>query len=457
MELTLALAIVALVNAAMTWLTAMTHKTTLTRWTINTAWVGVAAGFAGIYLEHTPGVAAAIATAALAAIAALPAAIDALEIKTPSVAIGSIPGLILGAIATSLAANSLDTTPYLDQNMILFAGQWASLAVVLTLVFSAIGATSASSGRPSLTGAALLTSSLSGAALLLGASRTSIPEFAYSIALYSDGKPVKWALPAVTGNAPNFSFDVTLPIAGAHHLLITAATIAVLAGIVSALKPRVSASTWLLGFAGLCAALAAGSVVSAGMSASLPEAGAYLEHAIELGLNNGIPERILDLGGFVHGDTLSVRWVDILADLGLLGAAALTALTAARFSFGGASNSSAQTKPTIESTKRTWPVDVEDLGALWGRDLVLRAASINWLVWILALLTNWRVHATYGYASASEWVALGAAISLSGLCVFSWRLGHEARRIVFALMGAIIILTTTLSFALGGLFGVALH
>lgn len=457
MELTLTLAIAALVIATLTWLAAMTHKTTVTRWTINAAWLGVAAGFAGIYLEYTPGVAAAIATAALAAVAALPATIDALDIKTPSVALGSIPGLVLGAIATSLAANSLDATPYLDQNMILFAGQWASLAVVLTLIFSAIGATSASSKKPSLTGSALLTSSIAGAALLLGSSRTSIPEFAYSIALYSDGKPVKWALPAVTGNAPNFSFEVTLPIDGAHYLLIIAAAVALIAGVVSVIKPRASASTWLLGVTGLCAAVTAGVIVSAGMSATLPEVSVYLKHATELGLNNGIPERILDLGGFVHGDTLSVRWVDILADLGLLSAAALTALTAMRFSLGHTPNTDDQAKPTIESTKRTWPVDIEELGALWGRDLVLRAASINWLVWILALLTNWRVHATYGYASANEWVALGAAIASSGLCVFSWRLGHVPRRVVTAAIGAVLIITTTLSFALGGLFGVAIQ
>ena len=348
-------------------------------------WGGFVISFAALSAGWVHGPGALLATASFAACLAL-TAVSEPRARWPEVTRqGSVFGVALALCATVLVANTYAQAPTPDANLILIAGQWAALGAALVYSALALGAA---------TPRALMMWPLAAllGALWLGASRASTPTpeaLAYAVRLSSEGEVLRWALPALTPSAPSFAFDVTQRVPGAPLALLVSLGATAAGALLPNLRLR-RLSLWL-GALGALGAL--GLILWTGFHAALPDPAPYAEHAYALGLERSIPERVLEMGAFTQGVTVSVRWVDVLPDLGLLSAAAAWLAIAASFT-------------PREEEARSEALQI----APW----LERLASLLAVAWVLGLIVNWRVHAIYGVGSATEWTLLGAAIVAAG-------------------------------------------
>ena len=436
---TLILSIVSTILAALVW-GAASRAPRLASWVIHGAWICLVAIFALIYADIATGGAAAAAAAAAAAVAALPPSIAHGRTRTSALATGGALALSLGVVASIWSANTFYDDAVVDPNLVLVAGQWATLAASLSLAAAAAGAgVWGEEDRPRIWAPAALVTALLIGAWAIGSTRSEIVQPGYAIGLVSQGEPLRWALPSVAPGASQFGFRVTLVVKWVQWLIGLGVCGAIGASIASYLgRPRIA--TGLMGCAVAGAAASLGAIVVTGFSAALPDAAPYAAWAAEIGAEKKIPEALISMGGFQTGESIYVMWIDILPDIALLGTAALVALATMvgmreRGTFAWFEGAMPTTQHEI---LRLAPAHWAGVSALWARDLGAKAAATTWLAWGLSGLLAWRLSSIYGFRAPSEWMLLGATIAVTGLAMIGWR-DRAVARFAHATMALVLV------------------
>lgn len=368
------------------------HKMWFTRLG-NVAWLGLAASFGLLSMESMHGVASLLATASLASSCML----TTVEREAwGGVRLGGVIAIVLGLCGVILAANSYYDPVVPDRNLVLFAGQWGALAACVVAALMA----ASHDERGESWSAGVMIALLAGGALWMGNMRSDLPGWGYAVELTSGNHPVRWVLPAVTPGASSFSFEVTQRVSNVEWALVWSA-LSGLAGAVLSLMGNRKGAKFCNVSAVAAGAVSLGLVLWAGFHATLPDIAAYTAYAYEVGVEKGIPEQVLAMGGFDYGETIYVLWLDVLGDVGLLAGVVL-------FGLFGAYRQHTQSEPEHGTSD-----------APMARLFCARAAGLLWMGWILGLFINWRLHAIYGVGSATEWTLLGAAIVASGASVLT--------------------------------------
>lgn len=383
------------------------------------SWFGLAISFGLISMEQMHGASSLLAAASFAGSCMLT---TVERERWGGVRLGCVVPVVLGLCGVILAANSYYDEVVLDRNLVLFAGQWAALAASAVAALMAVSYDEHGESW----GAGVMMALLAGGALWMGGMRSDLPGWSYAVELSSGDHPVRWVLPAVTPGASSFSFEVTQPVEFVQGTLL-ASIVTALVGVVASLMRREKTSFMAYAASAVCSGVSLGLVLWSGFHATLPDVAAYAAHAREVGIEKGVPEQVLAMGGFDYGETIYVLWLDVLGDVGLLVGVVLCGLIA------------------------MYRERAAEQDRLVARDRIaqlfcVRAAGLLWMGWILGLFVNWRLHTIYGVGSATEWTLLGGALVTSGAALLAavWQ-APRIRRLTYLLVMLAIVLAVVLS------------
>lgn len=421
-----------------------------------TAWVSLVGCMVALYFGALPSPAAALAAAGLGALA-VSASARTSALAKPALSAGLAVGIAL-AIASIVLASLPQPADAQPDGLLLYAGQWAALAAALAACAQAAGFSSwrQRDARETLEPAAigLIVVGLMGGLYLLGSLRANLPSQAYNVFLSSETGAVYWGLSPGQGGANALGLRVTLEIAALNPLLILTGGLALASVFLGARQSWTNcARLWAASAVGALASLVV--LLQAGFSPQLPDLAAYLAYAKVVGAELQIPERAIEAGGFIHGKQLFVLWSTILPEITALSLAALLCISmmALALKAKSASSTSAQRElfgltPAPGSPKRLEPQSLEALGALFSRDMMVRAGVLLWLAWFLGVLVTWKMQAVYGLASPNEWISLGLAIFASGLVCMMFSAPKSLVRLVPGIVASLIVIFVLSSLAM---------
>lgn len=427
MAITLAMTIYALVVAILLWVSGgFLGKEGLFQKFSWLSWLGLVASFGLLSTQHIHGGGALLLSASIAASCVMASVPARWWMAVQRVGVVAV---ILGICSVILTANAYYEPVIPDRNLILFAGQWSVLAAGISAALAAV-ANDRKAGA--LLGSGVIATALVGA-VAMGNMRYALPGFKYVVELSSGDGIVRWMLPSVTPGASLFNLPVTQVVEGVQWVLLGAAVLALVAGAAYVFARKAKQSSVIYGMGGLASFVALGQILWSGFNARLPEMKPYSAFAQELGKEQGVPEQILNMGRFQLGETIYVLWLDVLGDMGLVGAAGLMAVVLA-FALRKESDSTESLAGEEEHS--------------FLREMSLYTAGLTWLAWMLSTFLNWRIHAIYGVGSATEWSMLGGALLATGGAILVWHSSSVAQRLgaLAVLMAPVLIVVYALVF-----------
>lgn len=417
------------------------------------AWVGLVGCMIALYFGALPGPAAALAAAGLGALAISATARTSALLK-PALSAGLSVGVALGLASVVLASlpQPADAQP---EGLLLYAGQWAALAAALAACAQAAGFSSwrLRDARATIEPASigLIVAGLMGGLYLLGSLRANLPSQAYNVALSSETGAVYWGLAPGQGGANALGLRVTLEIAALNPMLTITGALALVSVFLGA-RQRWTSCARLWAVTAVSALASLGVLLQAGFSPTMPDQAAYLAYAKVVGAELQIPERAVEAGGFIHGKQLFVLWSTILPEITALSLAALLCISMMALAWSARSTTFHDERlgetPAASLPKRLEPQGLEALGALFSRDMMVRAAILLWLGWFLGLLVTWKMQAVYGLASPNEWISLGLAILASGLVCMMFSAPKALVRLVPGIVASLIVIFVLSSLAM---------
>lgn len=442
---------------------------------VNLAWLGLALCMGAIYMGELPGFSGALSVAALASMVTLPAHVRQRWVWTSGVCFGAVIPVALALGGVALASRGVvGATP---DNLLLLAGQWATLASAITAALSAVGLSAwrhrehkghlyvavAARGVMFVIAAACMSLALAGWL------RSDVPTSDWSMPLHMvEGGRAMWGLPESLGGPKTFGLRVAMPVDEGVPLLIAIALLALGASLMHyELRPKLArqrtAGAWALTL--VATLITVGVVLYHGARPELPDAAPYMAWATGAARARGLPDHILAQATFAATPAaLKVRWASLAPEaflitmlVGLIGVTTWLVARCHMHPLRGFDLDESVARADAP-VKRLLPTDGAHLGSLHARDMLARASALLWVSWTLGNLVTWRLHGAYGLASPVEWVTLGLTLAVTGLTVLTWsgssRAQLELRRTTPALVVSLILLGLTCTFASGVTFGV---
>lgn len=441
---------------------------------VNLAWLGLALCMGAIYLGKLPGFSGALSVAALASMVVLPVYVRQRWVWASGVCFGAVIPVALALGGVALASRVVEaSTP---DNLLLLAGQWATLAAAITAAMSAVGLSAwrhrehkghlyvAVAAR----GVTFVIVAACASLALAGWLRSDVPTWDWSMPLHVAQGRAMWGLPESMGGPRTFGLRVAMPVDEGVPLLIAIALLALGASLMHyELRPKLgrqrTAAAWALTL--VATLITVGVVLYHGQSPELPDAAPYLAWASGAARAKGLPDAVLAQAAFSAAPAeLRVRWATLAPEAFLItllvGLIGVTTWLVARRHMHPLRDFD-HDEPVADAkaaAQRLLPADGAHLGSLHARDMLVRAAALLWVSWTLGNLVTWRLHGAYGLASPVEWITLGLTLVVTGLTILTWsgssRVQLELRRTTPALVVSLILLGLTCTFASGVTFGV---
>ena len=400
------------------------------------SWLGLVGFMCAIYFDAVSGVGAALIAACFGALVALPQGVQNPTLRQSTTAAGLSVPVMLGLTALVFASTPQGRAAgaLKSDDILIYAGHWAALAACLTCALSAVGAGRIfSDRRVQNAGLGLSVLGLVGALVVLGALRADLPADAYALPLSSPEGALFWGLDPKHGGASVIGLRATTSAGAVFPMLGLMGALALVGAISVPFLRKARAQAILWGGLSALSLGTLGALLYAGFSPSLPSSEAFTSHAQAVGAQMGVPKNIVAQGHLPAIKSIFVMWTDILPDIALLsGIAVLTGLVAVLY---------------LRTSDE--PL-AQEVGSLYARDFMVRASMLAWLAWFLGMLASWKMHAVYGFASPSEWSALGFAVLTSGL---AW-MGFERNPRLNAVLPALAVVALALILAVGLALGV---
>jgi hypothetical protein len=417
-------------------------------------WIGVLGGAVGIYYGDMSGFESLLGIAGCAMLAVLPA-------NLPSTVTRRFGVPFVGAIAVSLGLGALiggqtgpDPTmaPGQSELLLLYAGVSGTLAAAVSSLVSSTSLADLSlgpDGRPSPSvGAALLIVLACVGVWFLGSARSVDGIMSWAVPLAAGGESLVWRIPDGANLPRGLSLQAAQSLSYAVPLLV----VSIVAACVAAwLAVAEKSETWVAAawaVPGVCAGAFAGVVAFGLLEVSAPDASRYADIATNWVLERGLPEQLVELGGYATDGAATVDLASLLPEFILLGTVVALSLVCVVLTLAGT---------------RSVPEDDSDALAvgMFSRDLTIRAMIIGWLAWITTVLVHWAHFGYYGVGSPSEVVFVGSLTLASGIGLLGWSLPRRApwgrvRALTSALMLAVLVLAFVLSLVFNTPVGLSL-